>query len=64
MTTQQARPTTTNGQPVQNHCIQCAGTEMLRMMYRDLVRDGYIVNRNEYGDAVSVSKDGRTLPIS
>ena len=63
MTTQQVRSVNKNNQPVQNHCIQCAGAEMMRMMFRDLIRDGYTINRNEYGDAVSISKDGRTLPI-
>ena len=63
MSTQQFRTRDSKGQPVKNHCIQCAGAEMMRMMFRDLIKDGYTVNRNEHGDAVSISKDGRTLPI-
>lgn len=59
MSTQQSKT-----QPVQNRCIQCAASEMMQMLHRDLQRDGYTINRDQQGIARSVSKDGRTLDIS
>lgn len=60
MTTQQSK---TKAQPVQNQCIQCAASEMMQMLHRDLMRDGYTINRDQHGTAVSISKNGRTLEI-
>lgn len=63
MSTQQWKSKNKDGSPLKNQCTQCAANDMLRMMYADLERDGYTINRDAQGIVRAVSKNGHTVPV-
>lgn len=63
MSTQQWKTVNKNGRPVQNHCTQCVAAEMMQMMYADLERDGYQINRDSKGIVRTISKGGHSIPV-
>lgn len=63
MSTQQFKTVNTKNEPVRNHCTQCMASDMLRLLYADLERDGYRINRDAQGIVRTVTKGGHTVPV-